>query len=492
MVATITAEAKRRLIDDLQKDADLPPRSHALGADSAATKYYIGISKSEDWNATDAAPAPINSEKEQRDFRYGLQSVKQVANYSFVIPRENWTTGSPYAAYNDTIVAHPTVPYYAMTENNAVYVCVRQGTNTSGVTVNSSVQPTGSSSKGLITSDGYGWKFLYTIGSLDGSFYKSANFMPVKLQGATDGSSPATDVEQLAIQNAAISGLTTTVAKAGRQIVGFSLDSGGAGYSSNPTVVIVGDGHVGSTGGAKASAVISGGSVVKVTLDDDSAAAPNVFRMGQSFNFASVKLTGGGSPTTVCTAKVIFGPEGGFGGDPRTDLRARAMMFNAKPVGTEDGEFQVGNSFRQIGLIRAPLQTDSAAAGVAFTRSDGNCLRRLQLASTSTAFTAGSVITGGTSGALAFVDSSDVIGGGEIWFHQNESTGFTQFQEGEAVSGSAGGAAVTQAAGTDGDTLAFHEGKVNPFSGDLLYIENRAPVTRAADQTEDIKVIIEI
>ena len=483
MVATITAETKRQIIDDLNKDADLPPRSHAIGADSASTKYYIGISRSEDWNSTDTAPTPLNTEKEQRDFRYGLQSVKQVANYSFVIPRVNWTSGTTFAAYNDTVVAHPTVPYYAMTENNAVYVCVRQGTNSLGVAVPSTVQPTGSSTKGLSTSDGYGWKFLYTIGSLDASFFKSANFIPVKLQGATDGSSPATDVEQLAIQTAAIGG---------RQIVGFSLDSGGAGYSSNPTVVIVGDGHVGSTGGVKASAVQSGGAVVKITIDDDSAAAPNAFRMGQNFNFASMKLTGGGSPTTVATGKVIFGPKAGFGADPRTDLRARAMMFNAKPVGTEEGEFQVGNSFRQIGLIRAPLQTDSDAVGVAFTLSDGNCLRRLQLASTTTAFTQRSIITGGTSGALAFVDSSDVIGGGEIWYHQNESTGFTQFVEGEAVSGSAGGAGVTQAAGTDADAFAFHEPKVNPFSGDLLYIENRAPVTRAADQTEDIKVIIEI
>ena len=84
-------------------------------------------------------------------------------------------------------------------------------------------------------------------------------------------------------------------------------------------------------------------------------------------------------PTKVATGKVIFGPKAGFGADPRDDLRARAIMFNVKPVGDEDGEFIVGNSFRQIGLIRNPLSTDSAS-GVAFTSSDGNCLRRLQMA----------------------------------------------------------------------------------------------------------------
>ena len=465
MAATITAEMKRRFIDEFRIDAD-----------SASVNYYIGISKSEDWNSTDTAPTPINSEKEQRDFRYGLQSVKQVANYSFVIPRVNWTSGTTFAAYNDAAEAHPAVPYYAMTESNAVYVCTRQSKNAAGVTQPSTVQPTGSSTKGTVLSDGYGWKFLYTIGTLDAARFKSANFIPVKLQGATDSASPATDVEQLAIQTAAISG---------RQIIGFSLDSGGAGYTSNPTVTITGDGVVGGTTGAKASAIQSGGAIVKVVLDDDSANGLQAIRMGQGFNFASIALTGGGSPTKIATGKVIFGPKAGLGADPRDDLRSRAMMFNAKPVGDEDGEFVVGNSFRQIGLLRNP--TDSA--GAAFTGSDGNALRRLQMAAITTVFTQRSLLTGGTSGAKAFVDKTD---SDEIFYHQTEGTGFTQFQEAEAVTDAAGGAGTIQAANTDADTDAFVEPKVDKFSGDLLYVENRAAVVRAADQTEDIKVIIEI
>ena len=224
-------------------------------------------------------------------------------------------------------------------------------------------------------------------------------------------------------------------------------------------------------------------------MNDDSSGAPNAIEMGQGFNFASVTLSGGGSPTKPAVARVIFGPKAGFGADPRDDLRSRAIMFNAKPVGTEDGEFIVGNSFRQIGLLRNPLQTDSASDGVAFTLSDGNCLRRLQMASISSNFTQGSLMTGGTSGAKAYVDKTD---SDEIYYHQTEGTGFTQFQEAEAVTDAAGGAGNTQASGTDGDTLAYHEPKVNKYSGELLYVENRAAVTRAADQTEDIKVIIEI
>jgi len=88
MAATITAEMKRRFIDEFRIDAD-----------SASVNYYIGISKSEDWNDSDAAPTPVNTEREERNFRLGMQSVKQVANYSFVIPRVNWTSGTTFAAY---------------------------------------------------------------------------------------------------------------------------------------------------------------------------------------------------------------------------------------------------------------------------------------------------------------------------------------------------------------------------------------------------------
>jgi len=454
MAATITADMKKRFIDDFKLDAD-----------SSAVRYYIGISRSEDWNDSDTATTPVNTEREQRDFRHGLQSVKEVTNFSFVIPRVNWTSGTTYAAYSDTVVAHPTVPYYAMIESNQVYVCLRQGTNAAGVTQPSTVAPSGTTNISFTTADGYAWKFLYSIGTLDAAAFKSANFIPVKLQGATTGSSPATDVEQLGIQNAAI---------AGRQIVGFSIDAAGTGYTSNPTVAITGNGT-----GAAASAVQSGGSIVKITIDDSA----STLKMGTGYDYASIALSGGGG--SGATGTVIFGPKAGFGADPSDDLRARAIMFNAKPVGTEEGEFIVGNSFRQIGLIRNP--TDSA--GDAFTASDGNALRRLAMPTISSAFTQRTIMTGTTSGAKAFVNKTD---SDEIWYHQTEATGFTQFQEAEAVTDTSGGAGVTQAAGTDADSDAYIEPKVDKYSGDLMYIENRAAVTRAADQTEDIKVIIEI
>ena len=46
------------------------------------------------------------------------------------------------------------------------------------------------------------------------------------------------------------------------------------------------------------------------------------------------------------------------------------------------------------------------------------------------------------------------------------------------------------AAGVDADSDAFTKDDVDKLRGTIVYIENRAPVTRAANQQEDLKVVI--
>ena len=46
-----------------------------------------------------------------------------------------------------------------------------------------------------------------------------------------------------------------------------------------------------------------------------------------------------------------------------------------------------------------------------------------------------------------------------------------------------------------GNNLTFTDGYANPElqpdSGNIIYIENRKPISRSSDQTEDIKLIVE-
>ena len=55
--------------------------------DSSSNHYYIGIGRSDVWNSTDTAPDAESSLLEERLFRNNLQSVKKVADVSFIVPR---------------------------------------------------------------------------------------------------------------------------------------------------------------------------------------------------------------------------------------------------------------------------------------------------------------------------------------------------------------------------------------------------------------------
>jgi hypothetical protein len=85
----------------------------------------------------------------------------------------------------------------------------------------------------------------------------------------------------------------------------------------------------------------------------------------------------------------------------------------------------------------------------------------------------------------------------------NSTSGdYTAFSGANVVTGASSGAVGTPDAAADaavtlanGYTVTFSDGYANPElqpdSGDIIYVENRSPISRATDQTEDIKIIVE-
>ena len=444
MTAIITDKLKKQLLLSIVDDVD-----------SADNNYFIGIGKSEAWNATDAAPTPKNSLRDERNLGLSLQSVKAIADKSLVVPRTDWSSGAIYSSYNDNIEGHPASSYYVFTDDNHVYICLQQGRNAAGNAVNSTVKPTGTSGNAFKTADGYVWKFLYSIGALTASKFLSSNFLPVTFIETTDSDSPASIVEQKGIQDVAVAG----------EIVGYTVTSGGTGYTSTPTATILGNGT-----SAQADVTVSGGAVSKVDAKDLS----GTLAFGSGYSYADITLTGGGG--TGATIRPIIGVKNGFGADPRDDLRARAIMFNSKPDGTESGDFVIGNDFRQVALIKNPLTYTNAK----LTDATGNALNKLNLSTISVAFSPDKTIEN-VSGTKAYIDKVD---SDNLYYHQNETTGFGLFSPGDAISETDGSGAGVVAADSAGD--------FNPLTGDILYIDNRAAVTRVAEQTEDIKIVIQL
>lgn len=468
MTAIITTKIKKQLAQTIFDEAE------GLNLGDSDNYYYIAIGRSQQWDPvanTDVSPTPTDTEREERLFRYNMQSIKASEAFSFVVPLKDWSQNAVYAAYNDNTSGQPATSYYIRTDDNNVYVCIRTGKNANGETQVSTVKPDHTDTSLPIETDGYVWKFLYTISTADGNRFLTSNFMPVKFVDSAAALDP--DFQQYTVQNNAVGG----------QIVGYRVVSKGGVYTSAPAVTIVGNGT-----SAQARAILNNTGGVEAVEVGDSALAPLIPNMGSGYDYASVSisnasLSGGGTSAEVVP---IFGPKAGLGADATVDLRSASLMFNIKPEGTVSDKWLVGNDYRQLGVLRNPTQYDSTAA---FTGTQGLALKQMTLTTEpgqgAINFANDVELTGTTTTAKAWLNYYD--DSNTLWYHQNEYTGFTPFQDGENVT----------VEGYTASTLTIDSALKTPdidiFSGDMIYIDNRATATtRDAGQTEDIKVVIKL
>jgi len=450
MTAIITDPLKTRLaqlmLDEVNDTTD-------------SAQYYIGIGKSDQYSdANDNIISPVQTLQEEREFRNNLQSIIKVGAASLVIPRYNWSAGSTYSAFTDSVVGIPTNSYYVLTEDNHVYICLKAGTGSSSVQpdyTDNSQNPGQQVTSIFETSDGYRWKYLYELNASDTSSFLSASFIPVKkVFGAGVGGAETT---QVSVQNAAVDG----------KVIGFVIDSGGEGYSSAPTVTVIGDG----TGAVAGTATLSGGGVSIISIDSAGGG-------GSGYTIADVVISG--TPTKPAKIRPVIAPIGGIGADPRQDLKAKSIMFNAKPTGTNTNTFVIDQDFRQIGLIRSMERHDSAGGdGFVIGTAAEKALRVIPVTSTAV-FSVDDEVSAGSGATLAkaFVDE---IGTNQILVHQNSRTGFNSFPSSGTITGGGGDTTITGAESTS---------SADPHTGQLLYIENRAAISRTSTQTEDIKIVI--
>ena len=456
MTAIVTENFKNFLANTLFEDI----------GDSANNYYYIGIGKTTDYNATDTVVTPTLTRREERLARLELQSVMRVVDYSFVVPRNNWVSDSFYSSYDDYQNGYPEdeggYPYFVITDENNVYMCVEQGRENNGTAKRSVTKPTNTGTTIFATSDGYRWKYLYSIDAATADAFISANYIPVQnilLQDS--GLDTVAEASQRVVQNNSTAG----------QILNIQIISGGSGYSSAPTISITGDGD-----SATATCTVSDGQVKTVTMTN----------RGSGYKRAKVAVSSGNAQL-----RAVIGHPLGVGQNPINDLKSSSMMFVVKPNGEQDSDFQITlNSdpykFRQVLLLKNPLAGDSASDPTAYYRQNsGRANKALVFANAST-FALGTTITGGTSGSSAIIDN---ISGNRVFYHQDSVTGFGAFTSSESVTGNPSGSSTitnvsSKAAGCFAD--------IDTFTGDLLFIDNRASVQRASGEQQDLKVVIKI
>ena len=163
-------------------------------------------------------------------------------------------------------------------------------------------------------------------------------------------------------------------------------------------------------------------------------------------------------------------------------------MVNSRLEYGESGNFTTNNDFRKIGLLAQPLY---ANGDVATASTIDQCATITVQSWNSKAFQEDELVTGALSGAkgkvVDFKNNNTTLRLVDVTTGTSSTAGFDgiagSFRPNESITGGTSGGSA--------NTNGVVGGDLQKFSGDVLYIENRSPVTRADDQIEDVKLIIE-
>jgi hypothetical protein len=434
----------------------------------AATSVYVGIGKSDVWSlttsdTTDTTPfTPVDALDSLGEAYQNMIGMKLIgaADISHVVPRNTWASDTSYYAWDSDDGAIFDKAFYIVTSEFKVYKCIKAGGSVS------TVQPTQTLTDPTAESDGYIWKYMYTISVADAEKFLTISYMPVKTVSLAYGSDAAAeaalseaDYAQYLNQKASINSATA----AGIERIEVTT---GATYSSTPTVVVSGDG-TGATATANMSGSGSNQTVASITVNNK----------GTNYSVADITFSSGDA-----AARAVIAPELGHGVQPIKELGAFFIGLNSQLTGNEGGDLTVGNDFRQVTIIRNPKLYGPGAVATAATLK---ALKYLDFSAAITSFLVDELIVGQTTGAQAYAVEIDT-GTGYIYYHQNAKTGYKAFQNGETVVGQTSSASVALEA-----SAALGTPEVHPGTGDIMFLENRNPINRTTTQIEDIKVIIE-
>ena len=259
----------------------------------------------------------------------------------------------------------------------------------------------------------------------------------------------------------------------------------GDGYAIGPKVVISGDGQ---------------GANVRATINVSTGAinAVSIINIGNNYSNASITLVSNATGLSISDASLtpIIGPVGGHGSDATKELGGFYVLTNARLEYGESNNFTTNNDFRKVGIVAQP----KFANGDVATSSVIDQATTIVLNSwNGTQFAADELVTGATSGCTGRVvdfTGNNTLRMTDVIPNGNSTTAgfdgiFGTFTNTEVIAANTTGASGSGASATANGAGAVTGGDLKKFSGDVLYVENRSPVTRANDQIEDVKLIIE-
>jgi hypothetical protein len=468
---------------------------HEAFSESSGNTMYLGIGRPQAFatstrgdsrtnnEGTDTAPVTpadnINSQHFPFDDMLAAKKITS-SDITFAIPRRNWTTGTVYDVYRHDYGEYATgtttaitsnsgastlhdATFYVLTSSRNVYKCLDNNSN-----ANSTVEPTGTDVTILETADGYRWKYMYTLSASQQANFLSTDFMAVSTNST--------------VSSAAVDGAIN--------VCKIKTAGSGGTDGTHTGIAIRGDGSSGE---------------VSVTVTSGAVTAVTVTTPGTGYTFGTISnaqiVAAGATGLTGAEIDVIIEPKGGHGFNAVEELGGFYVMLNTSLEGTESAntsDFSVANDFRKITLIRDPDSGGSAASTTTLRAT-----KAVNVTGVSGTFTVDEEINQATTGAVGKVVEWDSVNS-ILYYIQTRHTdegidsngNQTAFSGTNVITGQSSGATgtpttTTSTINSQSFTSGYSASEIDADSGDILYIENRAPITRAADQTENIKLVIE-
>jgi hypothetical protein len=300
------------------------------------SSIYCLLAKNDPWDDENNPPAPTQDQAYLKQFAKRVFVAKFIPsnNISPVIRRINWTSGTIYSYYNDKIDMFAVDSngyllnnFYIINQYDQVFKCLWNN-NGSASTVQPFFQPGTFDTNNIFHgSDGYKWKYMFTVDLGLKVTFMDANWIPVPVGLNTPN--PLYDVRTNAAPAAGVGSIDV-----------INVTNGGSGYDAANAVIMVtitGDGY-----GATGTASVANGSITDI----------NVTSAGSNYTYANVAITSliGSGATAISPTS----PIGGHGFDPVSELGVSGAMLVCEFKGSESGAVPTDIMYHQIGIVVNP------------------------------------------------------------------------------------------------------------------------------------------
>lgn len=524
------------------------------GVRSRTARVYFALGKILPWEGGDTqAPIPTAARDDEFDTRSAIVGMRSatISDVSYSIDRTDWESGTVYDMYDDRYSADFPAPsgaediadanMFVITDDFNIYKCISNNYN--GV---STVKPTGTST-GYIgpLSDGYVWKYMDTVDSIQRSKYLTNEFIPVSnsvedryfesglgftIVNPGSGYDPDNIIMQVigdstgAIfrpevdQNGQISNIVVENPGSGYSFADVQITKadppgeeyvvGQDGFQEHAEIIVnvdlgelstpradvqlsAVDGEIsfvyvteGGSGYTNASVTIDGNGInadAQAVISNGQIVGITLLNRGESYTSATVTITGDG---TGAAADAIIAPVGGHGRDIISESFADVLCFQSSTVDEVNQGFILNNDYRQISIILDPDQYPEAGAlRQRFLADYGSTCWVIDIdGQSSTSYSLDQkIINQETSDELFVVAVKDITGGTSLLVQSID--GYIP-EVGDTFIDDQGNPLFTVAVGS------LTPPQVDKFSGSMISINNRPPFRRDIEQIVNFRTFI--